>query len=92
MLLSFLKLVLSDNAHSTMRGLFQTYNLSHYTPYVRVSSLVGIEGFEPSISWSQTRRIKPDFPTFRITGAPGWNRTTTLALQERTSTIKDTRA
>ena len=25
-------------------------------------------------------------------GAPGWNRTTTLALQERTSTTKDTRA
>ena len=28
-------------------------------------SMVGMEGFEPSVSSSQTRRIEPDFPTLR---------------------------
>lgn len=27
--------------------------------------LVGVEGFEPSVSCSQSRRIRPDFPTLR---------------------------
>jgi hypothetical protein len=27
--------------------------------------MVGVEGFEPSVSCSQSRRIRPDFPTLR---------------------------
>ena len=37
--------------------------------------MVGVEGFEPSISWSQTRRIKPDFPTLSLFGGSGRIRT-----------------
>ena len=33
---------------------------------VAILNLVGMEGFEPSVSCSQSRRIKPDFPTLRI--------------------------
>ena len=35
------------------------------TPYLNSQNVVSVEGFEPSISCSQSRRIKPDFPTLR---------------------------
>ena len=32
--------------------------------------MVGVEGFEPSVSCSQSRRIRPDFPTLRNLATP----------------------
>lgn len=42
--------------------------------------MVGNVGFEPTISWPQTRRIKPDFPNPRfveLVGIAGFEPTTT---------------
>ena len=48
----------------------------------------GIE--PPTLAWKA--KVIPFYEPRISLGAPGWNRTTTLALQERTSTTKDTRA
>ncbi len=54
--------------------------------------LVDRPGIEPGIEACKAT-VFPTIPTAHlILGAPGWNRTTTPCLQNRTSTTKDTRA
>jgi hypothetical protein len=45
----------------------RTDYLSHYTPPVRESSLVGVLGFEPRTPWSQTRCASQTAPHSELT-------------------------
>lgn len=53
----------SDILPLNYRGLVFSQNVLLLHSYTNPNGLVRVEGFEPSISCSQSRRIKPDFPT-----------------------------